>query len=211
QTQFNENAATAIGAPADNTNLYRPLFVPYGKTADVTVWIPLKEHYNSLQLKLDRRFSGGFLVTNSYTLGPGRNYNNGDSNSGVATPADIQRSWGRTDLDRLHTFNSSFVYQIPFGPDRKWLRDGALGHILGEWQFSGFFTVQSGRPIDFTANGNNLHAPGNTQRENVTGTPKVLGAVGPGNFWFDTSVFSAAAPDTWRTVRRNDLLGMPKY
>ena len=211
QTQFNENAALAIGAPADNTNLYRPLFVPFGKTADVTVWIPLKEQYNSLQLKLDRRFSNGLLVTNSYTLGRGLNYNNGDSNSGIATPADLQRSWGRTDQDRLHTFNSSFVYQLPMGPGRRWVSSGAPGQILGGWQVSGFFTVQSGLPINFTANGNNLHAPGNTQRPNVTGTPAVLGDIGAGAFWFDTSVFSAAAPDTWGTAQRNGVLDGPKY
>jgi hypothetical protein len=211
QTQFNENAASKIGAPADNTNLYRPLFVPFGKTADVTVWIPLKEEYNSLQMKLDRRFSNGLLVTNSYTLGRGMNYNNGDSNSGIATPADLERSWGRTDLDRLHNFNSSFVYQLPVGPDRRWLRDGLAAHILGRWQVSGFFTVQSGLPINFTANANNLHAPGNTQRPNVTGTPKVLGEVGAGKSWFDTSVFSNAVPDTWGTAQRNAVLDGPKY
>src|SRR5262249_33323965 len=49
QTQFNINAATQIGAPANNVNLNRPLFLPFGKTADVTTWIPTKETYNSLQ------------------------------------------------------------------------------------------------------------------------------------------------------------------
>src|SRR5439155_21705104 len=131
QTQFNENAATAIGAPANNVNLFRPLFVPFGKTADVTVWIPTKERYNSLQMKLDRRFSDGLLVTTSYTLGKGLSYTNGDSNSVIATPADVQRSWARTDQDRLHSFNASFLYQIPVGPERRWLREGPLSQVLG--------------------------------------------------------------------------------
>src|SRR5204863_7005002 len=56
QTQFNENGAARIGAPANNVNLFRPLFLPFGKSADVTTWIPLKTTYNSLQTKLDRRF-----------------------------------------------------------------------------------------------------------------------------------------------------------
>jgi hypothetical protein len=211
QTQFNINAASQIGAPADNTNLFRPLFVPFGKTADVTTWIPTKERYNSLQLKLDRRFTNGFLVTTSYTLGRGMSYTNGDSNSGIATPADVQRSWARTDQDRLHSFNSSFLYQLPVGPDRRWLHDGPLSQVLGGWQLSGFFTVQSGLPINFTASGNNLHAPGNTQRPDVSGTPKVFGAVGPGSLWFDTSVFSDAPPDTWGNARRNAVLDGPKY
>jgi len=211
QTQFNENAAAQIGAPASNVNLYRPLFVPFGKTADVTVWIPTRETYNSLQTKLDRRFSNGVLVTTSYTLGRAMSYVNGDSNSGIATPADLERSWARTDQDRLHSLNVSFLYQLPVGPDRRWLRDGAVSRILGGWQLSGFYTVQSGLPINFTANGNNLHAPGNTQRPNVNGTPAVFGSVGPGALWFDTSVFSAAAPDAWGTAARNGVLDGPVY
>ena len=44
----------------------------------------------------------------------------------IATPADIERSWARTDQDRLHSLVESFLYQLPVGPDRKWLRDGPL-------------------------------------------------------------------------------------
>jgi len=213
QTQYPENAAAQIGAPATNTNLYRPLFIPFGKTADVTDWVPLKEKYNSLQVKLDRRFSNGVLVTTSYTLARGWSYNTGDSNSGIPTPADLQRSWARTDQDRLHSLNVSFLYQIPVGPDRRWLREGAMSHVLGDWQVGGFFTAQSGLPINFTAPGDNLHAPGNTQRPNITGTPTVYGNAGPGQLWFDTSpsVFSAPAPNTWGNAPRNGVLDGPKY
>jgi hypothetical protein len=211
QTQFNMNAATQIGAPASNVNLYRPLFVPFGKSADVTVWIPTKETYNSLQMKLDRRFNAGLLVTTSYTLGRGMSYTNGDSNTGIATPADLERSWARTDQDRLHSFNMSFLYQLPAGPGRRWLQEGVASHILGGWQISGFFTAQSGLPINFTADGTSLHAPGNTQRPNVSGTPAVLGNIGSGTYWFDTSVFSAPAADTWGNAARNGVLDGPKY
>jgi len=211
QTQFNENAALQIGAPANNVNLYRPLFVPFGKSADVTVWIPTRETYNSLQTKVDRRFNNGLLVTTSYTLGRGMSYTNGDSNSGIATPADLERSWARTDQDRLHSFNMSFLYQLPAGPGRRWLQEGVASQILGGWQISGFFTAQSGLPINFTADGTSLHAPGNTQRPNVNGTPAVLGNIGQGQLWFDTSVFSAPAPDTWGNAARNGVLDGPKY
>jgi hypothetical protein len=210
-TQFNENAATAIGAPTNNQNLFRPLYVPFGKTATVTVWIPTKETYNSLQVKLDRRFSSGLLVTTSYTLGRGMSYTNGDSNTDIATPADVQRSWARTDQDRLHSLNVSFLYQLPMGPDRRWLREGRASQILGGWQVSGFFTAQSGLPIDFTASGNSLNAPGNTQRPNVSGTPVVYGTAGPGLSWFDTSVFSDPAPNTWGNAVRNGVLDGPKF
>src|ERR1051326_3543111 len=148
QTQFNENAATVIGL--GNAGL--PLFAKYNKTASVPTFIPTRTQYDSLQVKLDRRFSNGFLVNTSYTLGRGWSYINGDSNTGIATPADIERSWARTDQDRLHSFVTSFVYQLPAGPDHKWLREGGPSQILGGWQISGFFTAQSGSPINITMN-----------------------------------------------------------
>jgi hypothetical protein len=208
QTQFNENAATVIGQGTAG----QPLFAGFNKTASVTTWIPTKTTYNSLQMKLDRRFSNGVLLTTSYTLGRGWSYINGDSNSGIATPADIERSWARTDQDRLHSFVTSFVYQLPAGPGKKWLNDGAASQIFGGWQFSGFFTVQSGSPIGFTMNnGANLNAPGNTWRPNVSATPAVLGGIGPDQLWFDTAVFSAPANNTWGNAARNGLLDGPAY
>jgi hypothetical protein len=204
---FNMNAGMVLGA--DNAG--RPLFQQFGRTAEVTTWVPVKTEYHALQAKVDRRFSNGLLVTTSYTLGRGKNYSDGDSNGAIQTPADIERSWARTNQDRLHNFVLSWVYQLPLGPTRRWLQEGALSHILGGWQVGGFFAAQSGLPILFQANGATLRAPGNTQRPNASGTPEVLGGIGAGNLWFDTSVFSAPAQDTWGNVRRNDLLDGPGY
>ncbi len=207
-TQFNENAATVVGRPGNDG---RPLFLPYGKSANVTTWIGTKTEYNSLQAKLDRRFSGGLLVTSSYTLGRGWSYVNGDSNTTIATPADIQRSWARTDQDRLHSFVESFLYQLPVGPDRRWLKDGPLSQVLGGWQISGIFAAQTGSPINITMSAAALNAPENTQRPDVSGKPAVLGAVGPGVLWFDTSVFSSPAPNTFGNAARNGVLDGPAY
>ena len=208
QTRYNENAATVVGQPGNNG---RPLFLPFGKSADVDTWIGTKTEYNSLQAKLDRRFSGGLLVTTSYTLGRGWSYVDGDSNTNILTPADFERSWARTNQDRLHSFVESFLYQLPIGPDRRWLRDGPLSHVLGGWQLSGIFSAQSGSPIAITMSAATLNAPGNTQRPNVSGTPAVLGAVGPGALWFDTSVFSSPAPNTFGNALRNGVLDGPAY
>ncbi len=204
---YNANAGMVIGA--DNAG--RPLYQKFGKTSSVTTWIRTDTEYNSLQVKLDRRFSNGLLMTNSYTLGRGRSYSGGDSNGGPATPADLQRSWARTDQDRLHSYVSSFVWVLPVGPEGHWLKSGPLSQVLGGWSISGFFTAQSGTPINFTASGALLRLPGNTQRPNASGTPKVLGETGPENLWFDTSVFSAPAALQWGNVPRNEFLDGPPY
>jgi hypothetical protein len=100
---------------------------------------------------------------------------------------------------------------MPWGPDGKWLQEGALGKALGDWQVTGVLSAISGTPIDFTASATALRAPGNSQTPNATGKPEVLGGIGSGELWFDTSVFSAPAANTWGTVERRGLLTGPAY
>ena len=204
---INLNAGRVVGA--DNAG--RPQFAPFGRTAETTGWMRSNTSYHSLQTKLDKRFADGFLLTTSYTLGRSINYWQGDSNGGITTPADIPRSRGRTEYDRLHSYVQSFVYEIPVGRGKRWLSTGAASHILGGWQLAGILTAQSGIPINFTTNAASLRAPGNTQRPNASGTPQVLGGIGAGNQWFDPSVFSAPADNTFGNVQRNALLDGPKY
>jgi hypothetical protein len=201
------NAGYTLGL--DNPG--RPLFAQFGRTASTTSTIPVKSTYHSMQIKVDRRLTGGLLMTNSYTLGRGYNYFQGDSNGSIGTPADIERSWGRAEFDRLHNFVSSFVYALPWGPQGRWLQEGMLGRVLGDWQVTGIFSASSGTPIDFTASAAGLRAPGNTQRPDASGTPEVLGGIGSSELWFDTSVFSAPAPGAWGNVERNGLLDGPAY
>jgi hypothetical protein len=100
---------------------------------------------------------------------------------------------------------------MPWGPDGRWLREGVLGKALGDWQITGVFSAISGTPIDFTADSAGLRASGNTNTPNVNGTPAVLGGVGSGALWFDTSVFSAPPANTWGNVERRGLLTGPAY
>ena len=157
-------------------------------------------------MKIDRRFRNGFLITNSYTLGKGESYDGGDSNGPISTPADIERSWGRTVNDRRHTFVSSFVYGLPFQ------KDGWLGVVANGWQISGIFTAQSGLALDITMDGALLRAPGNTQRPDLVRDPEVLGNVGSGSLWFDTAAFAAPAPNTFGNLTRNGAgVNAPAY
>jgi len=187
------NAGYVLGA--DNAG--RPQFAQYGRTSSVTTFLPYETDYNSLQIKVDRRFKNNFLVTNSYTLGKGVSYDGGDSNGTISTPADISRSWGRTSNDRRHTFVSSFVYGLPIQ------REGVLGWILNGWQVSGLFTAQSGTAVDITMANALLRAPSNTQRPDLAGDPKKLGGIGGGQTWFDTTAFSAPANNTFGNLTRN--------
>jgi hypothetical protein len=174
----------------------RPYFAQFGRTGDALAFLPYRTTYNSLQVKVDRRFRNNFLITNSYTFGRGESYDGGDSNGAISTPADIELSWGRTVNDRTHTFVSSYVWGLPIN------KGGALGWIVNGWQLSGLFTAQTGQALDITASGALLRAPGNMQRPNQTGDSEILGGIGGGQLWFDTSVFVLPAENTFGNVTR---------
>jgi hypothetical protein len=193
--RLNLNAGLVLGA--DNAG--RPQFAPFGRTADVTnLGYAQTTRYNALQVKLDRRFRNGFLMTNSYTFGRGTNYGGGDSNGGISTPADIERSYGLSDIDRTHIFVSSFVYSLQVE------KEGVLGWLTNGWSIAGLFSYQSGQELDITANGALLRAPGNTQRADKLHDAEIIGDVGNGVFWFDTSAFAQPAANTFGNLTRNN-------
>jgi hypothetical protein len=198
---FNINAGMTLGA--DNAG--RPYNQLYGRTANILTWLPTNTNYKALQAKLDRRFRGGFLLNTSYTLGRAINYQ--EETAGTFTPADIERMKGRASFDRTHAFAASFIWDSPFFKDGR----GAAHWLLGGWQVSGITTVYSGTPVDFTASAATLRAPGNTQRPNQNSKPEVFGDVGPGNLWFDTSVFSEPAQNTWGNLTRNASINGPGF
>jgi hypothetical protein len=183
------NAAQALGAGLPgNDNAARPLFQKYGRSAAVTTWFPVNaHHYNALQVKVDRRLKRDLLITTSYTLSRAINFD--DESGNVSTPANLELSRGLAGFNRTHSFVQTFVWAIPFASHT----DGIVRSVLDGWQLSGLLAVQSGTPLDITASGTNLHAPGNTQRANVTGTPRVLGHIGPGQLYFDPLAYSTPA------------------
>jgi hypothetical protein len=94
---------------------------------------------------------------------------------------------------------SSFVYELPFFRNAR----GPLGAILGGWQVAGVFVAQSGTPIDIRAAGASLRAPQNQQRPDLVGTQQVIGDIGPGQQYFDKSVYAAPPANAFGNMTRN--------
>jgi len=186
-------------------NAGRPYFARFNRTASSTGWTKTDTRYDSLQVKLDRRFSNGLLWTNSYTLGRAKDYVN--DNGTISTPANRELSYGPADFDRKHSFVSSFVYEIPLFKNAT----RALGKALGGWQVSGILTAQSGTPVDVQFSAATLRAPSNTQRPNLNGEQRIVGDIGPGLQYFDPTVYSAPAANTFGTMTRNSGPRGPGY
>jgi hypothetical protein len=196
---INLNAATAPAINPNgtlaNTCTVEPLCVAFGRTAATTfLFKPTVSNYNSLQARLDRKFRGGFQLTTAYTWSKALAYRS-DMNADDGAPdnyLDFQRNYTVTSRNRAHTFVQSYVYELPFGKNKHFLNSGPASWILGGWGVSGVLTRMSGAPLHFTANGNNLNAPGSTQYPVQIAPFRVLGGVDT-KPWFDTSSFCQPA------------------
>jgi hypothetical protein len=193
-----ENAGLVYGAG----NAGRPQFATFGRTGTTRVRSnDNKSEYNALQVKVDRRFRNGFMVTNSYTLSRSRDLAN--ENTGISTPIDRDLSWARSNFDRTHNYVLTAIYELPWGPGKRWMTESLLGKIVGGWQVSGLFVAQSGVPLTITGNGTALNTPGNTAFANLNGENTVLGGLGPGQLYFDPSVYSLPAAGVQGNMKRN--------
>jgi hypothetical protein len=202
---YNLNAGMVLGAGAAG----RPYFARYGRNVDTNMrWASGDSEYNSLQVKVDKRYSNGFLMTTAYTWGRAMTAATGDDNQGRMFYINQERNWARADNDRRHIFTQSYIWELPFGKGRRWIQDGPAAWIIGGWQLNGILTLMSGQSINFSSSVPN-NAPGNGQTPNVNGPFRILGGVND-SVWFDTSVFSLPAPNTFGNVGRNAASG-PKF
>jgi hypothetical protein len=181
-----------------------PENILFGRTATTNAPWFMPSYYDSLQMKLNRRFSNGLLITTSYAFGKSIDYNSGNYNNVFAY---LPTNKGLADWDRRHIFTWSALYQLPFGEGKKWATSGLAKWVLGGWQLNGLWTWESGLPLDIIINSASLNAPGNANRPNVNGLVSILGNIGPGQLYFNTHAFSAPPPNTFGDVGRNVLHG----
>lgn len=200
----------------DNFNLnvsYTPnsgnagdLFFP--RTQSYTeYWRGFSSMYNSLQVKVDRRFYNGLSITTSFTWQKAMDMQTGDDGN-LLWYINPQRNWARADFDRTMSFVQSYVYQLPFGPGKKMLSKGIASKVIGGWQVSGILNLLTGTPFYISANGGALNTPGETQTANQVAPVQILHNVGPGQLWFSTSSFTQpVGAGVFGTSGRNILSG----
>jgi hypothetical protein len=118
-----------------------------------------ESHYNSLQMKLEKRFSGGTYALVSYTLS--KTISSGSDNTqreagtwsglqGVISPFEKGRNEVIAATDTPHVLSAAFVYELPVGQGKKFMNQGGVSNALaGGWQLSTIFRYSSGLPTYF--------------------------------------------------------------
>jgi hypothetical protein len=128
----------------------------------------------------------------------------------INIPEFYDLNWSRSNFDRTHNLHITNIVELPFGPGRRWLQSGMLGHIIGGWQVNSILSFYSGTPFTVSASNTSLNAPeSNDQRadyakgENV----EILGGTGRGNSYFDPFAFRPVTEPRYGTSPYNSLRG----
>lgn len=182
----------------------------FGRTATINMLMPFGDAtYNSLQTQLTRRLSNGSLFGMAYTLSKAMNYAD-NSDSGLTWNHEPlwERNWALAGFDRPHNLQLYGVYQLPFGREGRWAKDGLPALIAGGWQLNGVLSATSGTPFTVTSAATSVNAPGNTQTaDQVLDTVTILGGVGRGNSYFDPKAFAPVTAVRFGNSGRNALRG----
>ena len=114
--------------------------------------------YNALEAQLTRRFRSGLNLMASYTWS--KTLTNADSalpffatlHQGGA-PQNVFNPRGDkaiSNQDLPQNFVLSYVYELPFGKNKKFLsRGSAVDRVVGGWSISGIHRYESGQPLAF--------------------------------------------------------------
>jgi trimeric autotransporter adhesin len=186
------------------------------KTADIPpfTWESSQGHsiMHSLTLRVRKRLTSGLSAGASYTLSKAMD-NASTIGGGVAVVAqndqDLDAEWGLSSFDQRQRLDLDATYELPFGPDRRWLNDGALAVLFGGWMWSGDARFATGSPYTarLLSNVSDVSRGSNgSLRADYNGAPIDL-ADSTIPEYFNTAAFSIPASGHYGTAGRNTIIG----
>jgi trimeric autotransporter adhesin len=151
-----------------------------------------------------RRMAHGIGFQASYTFS--KSIDDASSIGGGAVivaqnPFDIAADRGLSSFDQRHKFTGSWMYDLPFGENRRFAQRGAWSHILASWQLSGDYTIASGLPFTPNVLGNSVdlnRGVTGSLRADVTGQPISLSNPTTAE-WFNTAAFCSPSNSSGTT------------
>jgi len=167
--------------------------------------------YNSFQLEVNHRYKKGLTFNTAYTFAKGLADNQGYNSTGFAgenagertmDALDLKHEYGPVYGTRRNHWITSMVYELPVGHARQF--GGNMNRfadaIVGGWQISSIFLVQSGpylTPAFSTGDpsGTGSGVIGRSQAPDVAGNPNVSNP--NRNGWFNTSAFVCPGTPGW--------------
>jgi len=174
---------------------FRVIFNPFDTTG--------ADKYDGLQISLQKRTGSGLTLLLAYTLS--KTFSNTDTSFTDANTRGLNQfnpdgEWSVARDDRTHVLSISQVYELPFGPGKKYLNhQGTLmKNLVGGWQISGNYYYASGTPVQIIEIGRPLGFTNAPNRPNILPGPF---DVNWDNYYTGQPVFNVKKfqyPGAWR-------------
>ena len=110
--------------------------------------------YHSFQLSVRKntenfQFTGNYVFSKSLDTGSAPENHFNPWGGWTQNPFRPKADRARSDFDLRHSFNASWVYELPFGRGQTFGSDAGsvLNHLIGGWQTSGIWRWRSGFPV----------------------------------------------------------------
>ena len=204
---FNPNEVQPGSGSQDSRRLLQPI----ASVSNMLQCDPRNQStYHAGTMRVQQRFTNGVQVLFSYTYGKSLDYGGSAASGGGAvgngqTITNIKAWHGPSGFDTRHRAVISYVYQLPFGNGRRWMREagGLVEGVVGGWQLSGITTMTTGRPFSVSLQtGVNNGAPSWPDRigSGELDNPTV-------DLWFNPADFVAPLANTYGNAGRGILYG----
>jgi len=154
--------------------LYRP-FPQYGGISNTGHYVGVS-NYNSLQMKLEKRFNQGGVLLGSYTFSKLMSnvesltswLETAGSAAGPQDTTNLDAEYSLSGYDARQRLTVSYVYQLPFGSKQRFGggATGVLEKLISGYGVNGVTTFQKGYPLGLSA------TPGNVGTYSLAGTTR---------------------------------------
>lgn len=178
-------------------------------------------NYNALQAKLERRFSRGFYLLNSFTYSKALDNasghletQNGDDSRVHFTQ--LQQNKAVSGYNQTLNNTLTLVWDLPFGKGQAFGSNwgGAANAVLGGWRLTQITTITSGAPVNlrYSPVARQQVASAGTYRPNVVGDPKTANGE-----WFNylnpanVVIVPSTESNPFGNVGRNTVVGPGLY
>ncbi|MBS1875505.1 MAG: TonB-dependent receptor [Acidobacteria bacterium] len=170
-------------------------------------------NYNSMSLKVTKRYTKGLTLLASYTWAKSI-----DDASGIRVqdgdtlfPQNsycVECERGVSAFDTRHRFITSGLWDIPVGRGRAMdVKNPVLNAIIGGWQIGSILMVQSGFPLTPTIGGTDRSGTGSAfDRPNATGLSPYVSNPSPAQ-WFNIAAFALQPAGTLGNAGRESIVG----
>jgi hypothetical protein len=189
---MNQIAPQNLGKPGTLQNLR-----PYPQFTGLNLDSPNlgASSYYGFLLRVERRYSNGLQLLFNYTFS--KMMDNVNALTDLGGEPGFEDYYNRkldksvSSLDLTHNLSASVVYDLPWGPGRRWMSSGWAGKIAGGWEVSTLTTVRSGPMYGVTTQTNTCQCfSAGAQRANLLKDPALAADQRSVQRWFDITAFS---------------------